>query len=62
MQRTSYLTEMEFHYIYALHSPFLNCGENTPYFYLVFEYIDKFYDKSDICQDLRPYLQLFNIH
>jgi len=56
MSRTSYLGELEFFYIYALHCPTVSCGENSNYYYLVFEYIDKFYDKFDVCQEMRQYL------
>ena len=35
-------------------------GAGTNYFILMTEYMDLFYDKSDVVEDLRPYLKLLN--
>ena len=50
---------MEFHYIYAIHCKEYACGENSPFYYHVFEYIDKFFEKSDVVADIHTYIQLF---
>ena len=60
MRRTSYLAELESLYVYALRCKNMPCGANSPFFSLMQEYIDLFYDKSDVLEDLRPYLLLFN--
>jgi hypothetical protein len=62
MQRTSYLAEMEFHYIYALQCPKYLTGENSHFYYHIFEYMDKFFEKADVVTDLRPYLALLNLY
>ena len=47
---------MEFHYIYAIHCKEYACGENSPFYYHVFEYIDKFFEKSDVVADIHTYI------
>ena len=53
MKRTSYLAELELHYIYALRLKNSRVGRGTPYFTAINEYIDTFYYKYDVMQDLR---------
>ena len=60
MRRTSYLAELEFMYVYALRCKAMPCGIASPFFILMLEYIDLFFDKSDVLEDLRPYLYLLN--
>ena len=36
------------------------CGLGSPFFNLVNEYIDLFHDKTDVLDDLMPYLKLIN--
>jgi len=56
IKKTSYLAELEFYFNYAMHCPRMPVGDMSPYMSVINEYIDKFYDKSDIVEDLRPYL------
>ena len=58
MKRTSYLSELEFFYTYALHAKTFTISEGTPFFNLMNDYIDHFYDKHDVLEDLRPYFKL----
>ena len=60
MKRTSYLAEMEFKYIFALRCKGMQCGIGSNFFILVLEYIDLFFDKADVLEDLEPYLKLLN--
>ena len=60
MKRTSLLAELELHYIYALHLTNGRVGRGTPYFTIITEYIDSFYYKFDVIEDLRIYFKLFN--
>ena len=60
MRRTSFLAELELNYIYALHSKGFNVGAGSQFFLLMYDYIDYFYDKSDVIEDLTPYLKLLN--
>ena len=60
MKRTSYLSELEFNYIYALRCKPMQCGIGSNFYLLLLEYIDLFFDKSDILEDLLPYLKLLN--
>jgi len=60
MRRTSYLAELESLYVYALRCKNMPCGAASPFFSLMQEYIDLFFDKSDVLEDLRPYLLLLN--
>ena len=60
MKRTSYLSELELNYIYALHARGFNVGAGSNFFILMTEYMDLFYDKADIVEDLRPYFKLLN--
>ena len=60
MKRTSYLSEMEFNYVFGLRCKALPMGMGSNFFILLQEYVDIFYDKSDVLEDLRPYLKLLN--
>ena len=62
MKRTSYLAEIELHYIYALQSPNAHIGKGSPYFSVIADYIDNFHYKFDVIHDLRPFLALLDIH
>ena len=60
MRRTSYLSELEFFYVFALRCKGLQCGIGSNFNSLLLEYIDHFYDKADVLEDLKPYLKLLN--
>ena len=60
MKRTSYLSELEFYYCYTLHAKTFTVTQGTPFFILINDYIDLFYDKHDVLEDLKPYLRLLN--
>lgn len=60
MKRTSYLSELELKYCYLLRCKAMPAGVGSPFYILLCEYIDLFYDKSDVVQDLLPYMKLFN--
>ena len=60
MKRTSYLSELEFNYVFALRCKGMQCGIGSNFFILMLEYIDLFYDKADVLEDLTPYLKLLN--
>ena len=46
--------------MYALHCKTMPCGVDSPFFNLMLQYIDIFYDKTDVLEDLLPYLKLVN--
>ena len=50
------MAEIEFIFVYALHNPKFDVGPGTAYDTLIREYIDQFFDKSDVVRDLKPYL------
>lgn len=60
MRRTSYLAELEALYVYALNCKNMPAGTASPFMLLLQEYIDEFYDKADVLEDLKPYLVLLN--
>ena len=60
MKRTSFLAELECKLCIALNSKNYLTYEGTPMFNLFLDYIEQFYDKSDVVQDLMPYFPLFN--
>ena len=60
MRRSSYLAELEMRYVFALHCPAYTVGEGTIFQMLLIEYIDAFYDKSDVVSDLIEYFPLLN--
>ena len=60
MRRTSYLSEIEFLYVFALRCKGLQCGIGSNFFTLLMEYIDHFFDKADVLDDLKSYLKLLN--
>ena len=60
MKRTSYLSELEFTYVFGLRCKGLQMGMGSNFFILIQEYIDIFFDKSDVVKDLSPYLKLLN--
>lgn len=56
MKRASYMADLEYKYCLALNYPAYPTGDNSPYFATIVEYMQKFFDKFDIVEDLRPYL------
>lgn len=59
MKRTSFLTELEYKYVLALNYNNYNVSESSPFFDLIIEYIEKFYDRFDVIKDITKYLTLF---
>lgn len=55
------LAELEFLYVYALNSPKFAVGQGQPFFQLMCEYIDGFFEKNDVVSDLKPYFTLLNV-
>ena len=45
-------------YVVALHCPIYQVGEGTAFQSLLIEYIENFFDKSDVLEDIREYLTL----
>ena len=60
MRRTSYLTELDFYYNYALHCKTFVATHGTPFYNLINEYIEGFVDKEDVIEDIKPYLKLIS--
>ena len=60
MKRASYLAEMEFRYVYALKCPSQPVGEGTTYLNLILEYMENFYEQTDVVEEVKPYLTLLN--
>lgn len=58
MRRSSYLAELDMRYVIALHCPNYQVGEGTAFQSLLIEYIENFFDKSDVLDDIREYLTL----
>ena len=58
MRRTSYLAELDMRYIYALNCPIYQVGEGCTFWSLIIEYVEQFYDKSDVLADIREYLTI----
>ena len=56
MKRTSLLAELEIHYIYSLNVPSAHVGHGSHYFTVMVEYIDTFYFKYDVIEDMRLFL------
>ena len=48
IKRTSFLCELDLYYCYALHCKQFTLTYGTPFFQLIFEYIDAFHDKEDV--------------
>ena len=52
MKRTSFLTELEYKYVLAINYNNYNVSENSPFFDLIIEYIENFYDRFDVIKDI----------
>jgi len=61
MKRTSYLGDLEYKFVLALNYPQYSVNENSSFFELVVQYIERFYDRFDVITDVRKYLLLFNV-
>ncbi len=59
IKRTSYLAELEFKFCIALNCKGYPTHEGSPIFNTILDYIELFYDKSDVVGDLTLYLKLF---
>lgn len=60
IKRTSYLSELEFNYVFALRCNGYPCGVGSNFFTILLDYIDMFFDKEDVVDDVKPYLKLLN--
>ena len=60
MKRTSFLAQLEFIYVFALRCEGYQVGNASPFQLLILEYIDLFFDKSDVLADLEAYFKLIN--
>ena len=45
-------------YVYALNCPIYQVGEGCTFWSLLIEYVEQFYDKSDVLADIREYLTI----
>jgi len=61
IRRTSYIAEMEFKFCVALNCKGYPCQEGTPFFNVILDYIEIFYDKADVVADVLPYMRLFKL-
>lgn len=61
IRRTSYLAELEFKFCIALNCKSYPVSEGSPYFNIIFDYIEVFYDKEDVIGDILLYLKLLHI-
>jgi N-acetyltransferase B complex (NatB) non catalytic subunit len=58
MKKMSFLAELELKLCLALNSKTFQTYEGSPLFNLVLDYLELFYDKTDVVMDLIPYLKL----
>lgn len=59
MKRTSFLTDLEYKYVLALNYNTYDVSEKSPFFDLIIQYIERFYDRFDVVKDITKYLTLF---
>ena len=59
MKRASFICDMEYKYVLALNYSNYPIHEHSAYFHVIIEYIREYYDKFDVINDIRPYIQLF---
>jgi hypothetical protein len=62
MARDSYLGEFEIRLNLALNYPSYSVNENSKFFFLVKEYVENYYNKFDVVEDIRYYLPLFGVN
>jgi len=60
MRRQSYLGELEVLYCYALRCRSYPVGDGTTFMQLMLEYVDLFFDKSDVVRDIKEYVKLLS--
>lgn len=60
MKRTSFLAELECKFCIALSSKSYPTYDGSTIFNTILDYIELFYDKADVIEDLLPYLRLLN--
>jgi hypothetical protein len=58
IKRTSFLAELEFKSCIALNCPSYSVHEGSPFYNIILDYIELFYDKSDVISDLKLYFKL----
>lgn len=59
IKKTSYLAELEFKFCIALNCKGYPTHDGSPIFNTILDYIEIFYDKSDVIGDIMVYLRLF---
>ena len=62
MERDSYRGEMEMKMCFALCYPSYPVIVDSPFYRIVKEYIEGYYDKFDVVEDIKCYLPLFGIN
>ena len=50
---------MEYKFCIALNCKGYPCQEGTPFFNVILDFIELFYDKTDVISDITPYIKLF---
>ena len=60
IKRTSYLAEFDIRLCIALNCKNYPTYDGSTYFNLLLDYIEHFFDKSDVVFDLLPYFRLLN--
>jgi hypothetical protein len=60
VKKTSYLSELEYKFCIALNCRNYPTHEGSPMFNTFLDYIELFFDKSDVIEDIRLYLQLLS--
>ncbi len=60
IKRTSYLAEFDIRLCIAFNCKNYPTYDGSTYFNLILDYIEHFFDKSDVVFDLLPYLRLLN--
>jgi hypothetical protein len=61
LKKTSYLAELEFKFCVALNCKGYPTYEGSPIFNTMLDYIELFYDKSDVIENISVYLKLFQM-
>jgi hypothetical protein len=58
IKRTSYLSELEYKFCIALNCKSYPTFEGSPFYNSILDFLEIFYDKTDVIEDIRPYLKL----
>ena len=60
LKKASYISELEYKFCVALNCPNYPTGEGSPMFNTFLDFIELFFDKTDVVEDVRTYLQLLS--